>query len=119
MSFTVRLYSVEGRSGEKTRHSEQRIYCRFAGADTSSVATAVELKTDMQSMSQQEELMGNRRHAHVLNIEGGEVERISDPSGKSYFCRTCGSDRCRHVKRMKETDALHLAQSERRADFRS
>jgi hypothetical protein len=55
--------------------------------------------------------MGNHHHAHVLNIDGAEVERISTSSGKSYFCRACATDRCRHIKRARETDALHLAQS--------
>jgi hypothetical protein len=54
--------------------------------------------------------MGNRHHAHVLQIDGADVERISEPSGKSYFCRTCGTDRCRHIKRAREADSLHLAQ---------
>jgi hypothetical protein len=57
------------------------------------------------------EPMGNRHHAHVLRIDDAEVERISDASGKSYYCRTCGTDRCRHIKRAREADSLHLAQS--------
>lgn len=58
-----------------------------------------------------EEPMGNRHHAHVLQIDGAEVERISESGDKSYFCRTCGSDRCRHIKRAREADSLHLAQA--------
>jgi hypothetical protein len=59
--------------------------------------------------------MGNRHHAHVLSIDGAEVERISDRSGKSYVCRTCSSSDCRHVKRAREGDLLHLRQDEIRA----
>lgn len=62
-----------------------------------------------------EAIMGNRHHTHVLNIDGAEVERISDPSGRTYQCRTCSSDRCRHVKRAREADLLHLRQDEVRA----
>jgi hypothetical protein len=59
--------------------------------------------------------MGNRHHAHVLQIDGADVERVSDSAGKSYLCRTCGSDRCRHVKRAREADSIHLAQETERA----
>jgi hypothetical protein len=55
--------------------------------------------------------MGNRHHTHVLHIDGAEVERISEPSGKSYFCRACGTERCRHIKLAREVDSLHLAQA--------
>jgi hypothetical protein len=60
-----------------------------------------------------EEFMGNRHHAHLLRIDGAEVERISDSNGKSYYCRTCGAARCRHIRRAREANVLHLAQSER------
>lgn len=55
--------------------------------------------------------MGNRHHSTLLHIDGAEVERLSDAAGKSYFCRACASDRCRHIKRAREADSLHLAQS--------
>lgn len=55
--------------------------------------------------------MGNRHHATLLHIDGAEVERISDAAGKSYLCRACASDRCRHIKLAREADSLHLAQS--------
>ena len=61
-----------------------------------------------------EAAMGNRHHAHVLQIGGAEVERVSNADGKSYHCRTCESDRCRHIKQAREADSLHLAQSARR-----
>lgn len=57
--------------------------------------------------------MGNRHHAHVLNIDGGEVERVSGPGGKRYLCKTCGTDSCRHTKKAREIDALHLAAEKR------
>lgn len=56
--------------------------------------------------------MGNRHHSHILQIDGGEVERISDQDGKHYFCRTCGADRCRHIKKAREIDSLHLAREQ-------
>lgn len=58
--------------------------------------------------------MSNRHHAHTLQIGEAEVERVSTPDGKSYLCRSCASDRCRHVKLAREQDALHLAQEQRR-----
>lgn len=58
--------------------------------------------------------MSNRHHVTILHIEGAEVERVSDRGGKSYFCRECAADRCRHIKLAREADALHIAQSEAR-----
>jgi hypothetical protein len=64
----------------------------------------------LNALYTREEPMGNRHHAHILQIDGADVERISDSSGKSYLCRTCGSDKCRHIKRAREADSLHIAQ---------
>lgn len=58
--------------------------------------------------------MGNRHHLHVLNIGGAEVERVSDRTGRSYQCRACSSDHCRHVKQAREADMLHLREDEAR-----
>lgn len=55
--------------------------------------------------------MGNRHHAHLLRIGEAEVERVSKPDGKSYHCRSCESDRCRHVKVARDQDSLHLTQT--------
>lgn len=55
--------------------------------------------------------MSNRHHAYVLRINGADVERISEPAGKRYFCRACNADRCRHIKLAREADGLHHAQA--------